>query len=132
MGELCQDSWVLLKSIPSLGERKDPFNNDIIHRKALWKQSHIDTLLISKLFTPFVPICSQFRLLYILSGNICSIYAIFLFRFHFEAKPARTFTDQKAYSFKKKTYTKLVLCNTFSNGTFICKLQPQISFGVAC
>ena len=40
------------------------FNNDAIRGKALWKQSHFMTyrrysLLISKLFTPFVPICSQ-------------------------------------------------------------------------
>ena len=48
----------------------DPFNNDITSRKALWKQSpclSVDTLLISKLSTPFVPICSHFRL------YICSL-----------------------------------------------------------
>ena len=40
-------------------------------RDALWKQSLwliLGTLLISKLLTPFVPICSQFRL-YILGES---------------------------------------------------------------
>ena len=50
--------------IPCLYYR--PFNNHVIREKALWKQSHfmtiIGTLFISKLFTSFVPICSQCRL----------------------------------------------------------------------
>ena len=44
--------------------------NDAIYRKALSSRLIVDTLLISKLFTPFVLICSQFSL-YLLSGKIC-------------------------------------------------------------